>query len=136
MNKLSADGEVMYSNYFSTHKAQAPGGRVYSAPHNGRLRVSMRKTDPKKSTEDLPFYPFDDPQPLKPGEIAEADIAITPTAMMFYPGEKLEVIITSLDPNGAGSGTRAIGFAGNHGEHVVHYGGKYESYLLLPVITD
>ncbi len=136
MRKLSADGEVMYCNFFKAHPGQAPGGKIYSAPHYGRLRVSMRKTDPEKSTEDLPFYPFNAPQLLKPGETVEADIAITPTAMMFYPGEKLEVTLTSLDPNGAGSGTRDIGFGSNRGEHVIHYGGRYGSYLLLPVIPD
>jgi hypothetical protein len=60
------------------------------------------------------------------------DIAIWPSSRIWYPGERLRVVV-------AGHRTPAwfLPFAGelrNRGEHVIHAGGKYDSHLLVPVI--
>lgn len=134
IDKLDADNNLMVQNYLAAHPRMSP--IKYSGPFNGRLRASMRKTDPEKSTEQEPFYPFDEPMPLSPGEIVALDIGIPPTGLLFHNGEKLRLTITGFDAYGPGSGTGAIGTGKNKGRHIIHFGGEYDSHLLIPVIPQ
>ena len=114
---------------------------VFGKPHPGapgRLRVSLRETDPsrdpsKEPHEWQPYYPYDNPQKLSPGEIVPVDIEIWPQSKIFHPGEQLRVEIM-------GHYERIDWFepfaweTDNKGNHVIHTGGKYDSYLLVPFI--
>ena len=100
---------------------------------NGRLRVSARHLDAALSTEAVPAHSFDRVEKLQPGEVAEIEVDLFPLGMVFYPGEQLRLVISSKNDLGAiMPGTP--GFAPeNKGQHVIHTGGAYASYLQLPV---
>ena len=106
------------------------GKRHPGAP--GKLRVSLRETDPEKSTEFQPIYPFNNPKMLKPGEIVPVDIEIWPSSRIWHPGEQLRVEVMGhyerLD-----DWFEPFAFqTNNKGKHVIYSGGKYDSHLLIP----
>jgi len=124
VQKLDGNGEWLPVNVFGQPHPGAPG----------RLRVSLRETDPEKTENEWqPYYPYDNPQKLSPGEIVPVDIEIWPQAKIFHPGEQLRVVIS-------GHYEREGWFepfaweTNNKGNHVIHTGGKYDSYLLVPFI--
>lgn len=97
----------------------------------GKLRVSHRKLDEKLSKEFKPVHSYDCEEKLNVGEIVPVDIDITPLSRIWHKGQKLRVQIAGryirdewFEP--------LEWFADNKGEHVIHTGGKYESYLLIP----
>jgi predicted acyl esterase len=109
---------------------------ILGKPHPGtpgKMRVSLRETDPATSTEFQPMYPYSNPQKLKPGEIVPIDIELWPSSRIWHPGEQLRVEVM-------GHYERIDWFepfawnTNNKGNHVIHSGGKYDSYLLVPCI--
>lgn len=108
--------------------------RTHVGP-NGRLRVSLRATDPDRSTELQPFMPFDTEAKLQPGEIVPVEIGFWPYGIRWQPGETLELVITGIDllvrpefPKIPPIPTL------NKGRHIIHFGGTYGSKLLVPFI--
>lgn len=100
---------------------------------NGRLRVSARHLDKKLSTDIIPVHSFDRVEKLLPNEIAEIEIDLFPIGMVFYPGEQLRLIVSAKNDLGAiMPGTPAY-VPENRGKHIIHTGGRYSSYLQLPV---
>ena len=124
VKKLSTKGEELPILLFGTEKH--PGSW-------GKLRVSARHLDEKASTEWQPVHTHDRVEKLKKGQIVPIDIEIWPISRIWHKGQKLRVQI-------AGKYIRdpwfepLIWFPDNKGDHVIHTGGKYESYLLVPVI--
>ncbi|MEM7107171.1 MAG: CocE/NonD family hydrolase, partial [Bacteroidota bacterium] len=99
----------------------------------GYMRASLRALDDKKSTDIIPYQSYVAHQKLEPGEVVNLEIAFPPTSVFFYAGETLELTMASYEvyqnapffkDNSLNSG----------GEQVIHMGGKYDSYLQLPVI--
>jgi hypothetical protein len=102
---------------------------------DGRLRVSERQLDQKASTPLQPVHTHRVIEPLKPGEIVPVEIQIWPMGMIFHPGQQLQLVIAGYDLSAPGRGhDRPIPHAQNKGIHIIHTGGKYDSYLLAPVI--
>ncbi|KAJ9243879.1 hypothetical protein DTO169E5_2221 [Paecilomyces variotii] len=94
----------------------------------GRLRVSLRKLDPSRSTSFLPVQRFNESQTLSAGEIVEVDIAMVPRAHFFHAGQKLRLRVTGYN--------REYNISTiNKGEHIIHTGGRYSSYIQLPIIS-
>jgi len=137
---VEADGNDDMDMFVAVQKLDAKGKwlptLVMDCPHPGapgRLRISLRETDPEKSILFQPYYPYDKPQKLSPGEIVPAEIEIWPQSKIFHPGEQLRVEIM-------GHYERIDWFEPfawdtiNKGNHVIHTGGKYDSYLLVPFI--
>ena len=124
VKKLSTKGEELPILLFGTEKH--PGSW-------GKLRVSARHLDEKTSTEWQPVHTHDRVEKLKKGEIVPIDIEIWPISRIWHKGQKLRLQI-------AGKYIRdpwfepLVWFPDNKGEHVIHTGGKYESYLLVPEI--
>lgn len=124
VKKLSTKGEELPILLFGTEKH--PGSW-------GKLRVSARHLDEKASTEWQPVHTHDRVEKLKKGEIVPIDIEIWPISRIWHKGQKLRLQI-------AGKYIRdpwfepLVWFPDNKGEHVIHTGGKYESYLLVPEI--
>ncbi len=123
IRKLSAEGEWVPAN-------------VLGEPHPGawgKMRVSRRLLDPKLSTKYQPVQAHTKDEKLSPGEIVPVDIEIYPHARMFHKGEQIEVQVS-------GHYIREGWFepfsweTDNKGEHVIHSGGKYDSYLQIPTI--
>lgn len=107
----------------------------YSGPDN-RLRVSLRALDSERSTEEFPEQSFRQFQKLSPGEIVEVTFQLWPTGLKFRKGQKLRLVIAGYDymghPLPGGEATRFK--PDNKGSHVIHTGGRYDSYLTLPTI--
>ena len=130
LHKLDQDGDFVPMAYY----AQFDDGPIAL----GWLRASHRELDPAKSTEWQPVHPHTREQKLKPGEIVPLDIEIWPSSTHFAAGEKLRLIVQGTDINRYPKDKVPVYFrheaSVNKGRHVIHAGGPYESYLLVPVI--
>nr|WP_243186825.1 CocE/NonD family hydrolase [Clostridium muellerianum] len=110
-------------------------GPVYFGP-NGRLRVSLRNIDEKKSKEEEPYLTYDKKELLKEGEIVSVEIPLWPTALIFHKDEKLRLVISAYNIIGAPLPNIKDVEPNNKGNHIIHTGGKYESYLQIPNISE
>ncbi|MGD9211381.1 MAG: CocE/NonD family hydrolase [Desulfobacteraceae bacterium] len=109
---------------------------ILGEPHPGawgKMRVSRRQLDPKKSTKFEPVQSHRKEEKLKKGEIVPVDIAIVPSSKIWHKGQKLRVQV-------AGRYIREGWFepltweTDNQGRHIIHAGGEYDSFLHIPVI--
>jgi putative CocE/NonD family hydrolase len=99
----------------------------------GWLRVSHRELDPDLSRPYRPYHRHQRRLYLKPGEIVEAQVEIWPTSMVFRKGHRIRLDVQPRDGIGS-QGYMHYHADYNTGTNTIHAGGKYESYLLLPVI--
>lgn len=105
----------------------------YKGP-NGKLRLSMRHLS-GEATDEVPDYTFDRVEKLEEGEVYEADIALSPIGLTFHKGEALRVVISPDEEVGAGMMPGTAGCVpDNKGTHIVYTGGRYASYLQLPLL--
>ena len=102
----------------------------------GWLRLSHRKLDPGKST---PWEPYlksvvGPGQKVKPGDIVPCEIPVLPTSTLFRKGEELRLNISGIYRGGEKIEV-PFGYTDtvNKGMHSIYSGGKYGSYLLIPV---
>jgi uncharacterized protein len=110
---------------------------------NGRLRVSLRHLDDKRSTTSIPVHTFDRVEKLVPGETVPVEIDMFPIGLTFRAGEQLRLTVCGHNLLGGVMPNLSTGSAmpenlgtvipDNHGRHVIHTGGTYDSYLQLPV---
>lgn len=109
---------------------------ILGEPHPGswgKLRVSHRALDAKESKKFEPVLSHLKEEKLSKGEIVPVDIAIVPSSKIWHKGQQLRVEI-------AGRYIREGWFeplawdTDNKGNHIIHTGGKFESYLKVPVI--
>jgi len=70
---------------------------------------------------------------LKAGEIVLVDIELYPSSTLFSAGESLQLIIAAEEIISSPPYRKDASF--NRGKHVVHFGGKYDSFLLVPKIA-
>ena len=126
VRKLDRNGIVQESRVVT--------GATYVGP-NGRLRVSRRAIDPERSTETRPYHTFDREEKLAAGDIVPVEIGFWPYSQRWQDGETLELVIGGQNllvrpefPQMPPEDTI------NKGEHVIHFGGKFDSHLLVPVI--
>lgn len=155
--KLFVSSRTHDMDIFATLCAFDPGGQEItfraaieprSPVSQGWLRVSQRRTDPGRSTEYLPFHPHDQREPLTPGQVYEVDVEIWPMSLWLPQGSRLALTVQGTDferPGEAGP-YRGVGFMTHDdpidrppaifgGTHALHTGGRYGSYLLMPVIS-
>lgn len=131
VRKFNADGRQVCFD------CDAAPGRAPVA--RGWLRLSQRQLDEKLSR---PWWPVqksvrpDGPeQKVKPGEIVPCEIGIWPSSTLFHAGEKLAVEISGK--YGVKDDLlRGFNRLVNKGRHSIYTGGKYDSYLLVPVIPE
>lgn len=108
-----------------------------TAPHPGawgKLRVSHRELDPALSTEFQPVQAHRRELKLSPGEIVPVDIEINPMSRIWHAGETLRVQVAGRyirDPHWI---EPLMWETDNRGDHVIHTGGRYDSFLQVPVI--
>ncbi len=123
MRKLDENG-----NFLPVHSLGEPHPGAW-----GKLKVSRRELDPDLSTDYQPVPAHRKEEKLKPGEVVPVDIEIWPTSRIWHAGQVLRLIIS-------GHYIREDWFlplfykTDNRGNHVIHTGGKYDSYLQIPVI--
>ena len=98
----------------------------------GWCKVSRRELDPIESTEWHPVQKGASEQKLKAGEIVPVDIELYPSSTFFEAGETLQLIIAADEIIPSPPYKKSADC--NHGIHVIHFGEKYDSYLLVPKI--
>ncbi len=124
-SKQNAAGEYLFTHPTPQNKTPGP---------EGMLRASMRELDTERSTPGKPYHTFKKCQKLGKGETVPVEINIWPASWMYHKGEKLELAISGFqylgmrDPLVTGWGTD------NHGKHVIHMGGEYDSQIRLPIV--
>jgi predicted acyl esterase len=103
----------------------------------GWLRLSHRELDKEKSTpwEPYPKHILGSGEKVKPGDIVPCQIPILPSATMFRKGEILRVVISGIYGGGEIADV-PYGFNAsvNRGKQAIYTGGKYDSFLLVPVV--
>jgi predicted acyl esterase len=132
VEKLDADGNLLDPrNEISKTYDEAPPGLP------GRLRVSLRELDPNLSTDFMPVGKFEENDNLSPGQIVPVDIRIYPTAMVWHAGQQLRLSVAghNIDRFDELNDVPTI-YPVNEGNHVIHAGSEYESYLQLPIIPS
>jgi len=100
----------------------------------GWCRVSRRELDLDESTEWHPVQKGTSEQKLTTGDIVPVDIELYPGSTFFAVGESLQLVVApdEIIPSPPYKKSAAC----NHGKHVLHFGGRYDSYLLIPVIPQ
>lgn len=98
----------------------------------GQMRVSQRELDTVLSTSYQPVQKFQGEKKLKPGEIVPVEIAILPSSTLFQKGESLRLFIQGYCP--IDHWVVFNDWLINKGNHIIYTGGKYDSYLQIPVI--
>jgi len=100
----------------------------------GWCRASRRELDPAESTEWHPVQKGASEQKLKTGEIVPVDIELYPSSTFFSAGETLQLIIASDEIIPSPPYIKDASF--NRGQHVLHFGGDYDSHLLVPKVPS
>ena len=100
----------------------------------GWLRASHRKLDAAKTLPYRPYHAHDERWWLKAGEVVQCEIEIWPACMVFGKGHRIRLDIQPRDGVGSAPYLHYPAAYNTGGHNTVHTGGKYASYLLLPVI--
>jgi len=103
----------------------------------GWMKASLRRLDDNESRPFDPVPSCASFQPLNPGEIVQADIALGPSATMFRAGETLRLVIAGrwLWPTNPLTGQFPAAYRhGQRGRCTVHWGPARPARLLIPVV--
>lgn len=102
----------------------------------GYMRVSHRALDEKLSTDFQPIQSHFKEEKLRPGEIVPVEIEIWPHSRIWHKGETLRIEIEGRYIKTEWFEDHKMTFKEDNGNgiHVIHTGGRYDSYLQIPVI--
>ena len=102
----------------------------------GYMRVSARELDENLATDFQPIQAHKRALKLSPGEIVPVDIEIWPHSRFWHAGEALRIEVGGSFIRTEWYEDAKMGFAtdNNNAIHVIHTGGKYDSFLQIPVI--
>ncbi|MCC6108070.1 MAG: CocE/NonD family hydrolase, partial [Atopobium sp.] len=138
---VSCDGYDDMDLFINVQKADADGNWVpwltLDEPHPGawgKCRVSRATIDTALTKAHTPVYTMTDTNKLAEGEVRAVDIAIVPTARVYHKGERFRVQISGRYIRDGWFEPLAWD-TDNHGTHNIHTGGKYESWIEIPVVT-
>jgi uncharacterized protein len=129
IHKLDAEGRFVPFIFY----AMSEDGPVAL----GWLRASHRALDAARSRPDMPVHPHDREQLLAAGEIVPVDVEIWPSSTRFAAGETLRLVVMGRDtvkPSVPNAPFALHERTRNRGTHVIHAGGRFDSYLQIPVI--
>jgi hypothetical protein len=103
---------------------------LYAGP-TGIQRASMRAIDSGKSMhENWPYYPMDKVEKVPRGKVVRLEIGIWATGIEFEAGESIRLQVCGQYQGIDDFGTTE--FNRNKGRHVVHFGGEFDSHVVLP----
>ena len=103
----------------------------------GWLKASLRALDEEASRPFDPVPTFSHRQPLAPGQVAQADIALGPSATLFRAGETLRLVVAGrwLWPRNPLTGQFPAAYQkGPGGRCTLHWGPENQARLLVPII--
>lgn len=98
----------------------------------GFLRASLRRVDEAKSTLDHLWRPYDEPEPLTPGQIYQVRLTLPPLGAVLRKGHKLQVAL--LAPSAVGQPDWGPSPINLPGRNTVYASAKYPSQIRVPVI--
>jgi uncharacterized protein len=104
---------------------------------SGWLKASLRSLDERSSRPFEPVPTFTHHQPLSPGQVVQADIALGPSATCFRAGETLRLVVAGrwLWPSNLLTGQFPVAYEKSQGGRcTVHWGPQHQARLLLPII--
>lgn len=111
--------------------------RLMGIEHRGTYsfyRASHRELDPRWTTDFQPVQAHFKAEPMIPGEVYECEIEILASSRIWHKGEELHLEITGHHvPCGQPNPPQPLVWD-NEGRHVIHTGGKYDSYLQIPIV--
>lgn len=142
LQKLDRDGNHLAPQNSGIHHPQVEklppttGSNLKYKAVPGRVRVSLRRLDPDLSAPDLPVQSCEAPEKLQPGQVVPVEIALYPVGLRMYPGEQLRAIVTGTNIIGTQMPFAEPTKPDNHGRHIIHTGGRYDSRLVLPIMKD
>ncbi len=127
--KLGTDGQ-----YLPLHCMKEPFVGAW-----GQARGARRELDTKLSTDFQPVQAHQKDEPMEQGQVYPIDIEILPHSRIWHKGETLRVQITPDFVRNEWYEDRRMFFVPDNGDkgeakHVIHTGGKYSSWLQVPVI--
>ena len=109
----------------------------YPGP-TGIVRASRRQLDPRASKPNRPVLSMAGAtgEPVTPGQVAQLDIAIWPTGIIFEAGEKLVFKVAGHPMNFVDFESLQGGYENaNKGRHEIHFGGKKAaSSVSIPLV--
>ncbi len=100
----------------------------------GYLRASHRKLDPEKTLPYRPYHAHTERLWLKPGKPVECQVEIWSTCIVLKKGHRLRVDIQPRDGVGSAPYTHYHADYNAGAINTIHAGGRFTSYVLLPVI--
>jgi predicted acyl esterase len=100
----------------------------------GWLSAQHRELDPKLTTLSRPYHLHKRLLPLKPGEPTEIQIEIWPTSMVYRKGSRIALILAANHPMTELMSPLTGRYREPHGKNTIYTGGKYASYLQIPVV--
>jgi predicted acyl esterase len=103
----------------------------------GWARLSHRDPDPQQSRPFAPVNRDDAPRPLGPGEVAEIEFALGPSATFFRAGEEVRLVLGGrwMHPRNPITGQFPAAYEASPDCRVrIHCGGEPAARLLVPVI--
>lgn len=110
------------------------GGQHKDMLSRGYGRAAWRALNEEDSTPWHPVPLGTKDEKLAPGEVVPIEIAICPSSTFFAKGERLRLIVSATDIVHNPVFKKDV--RANHGRHVLHIGGKYDSHLLVPRIEQ
>jgi len=131
LEEVVGKGRVAKGNEVQFRGMNGYGGDMAA---RGQMRVSQRQMDEKLSTPWQPVQKFEGEQRLKPGEIVPVEIALLPSSTLFRRGESLRLYVQGHCP--VDQPLLFYDWVINKGRHAIYTGGKYDSYLQIPVIPS
>lgn len=104
---------------------------------SGWLRASLRAPDEQRSRPFEPVQAFTSRDPLGPGQVAQLDIALGPSATLFRAGEQLRLVVAGrwLWPRNPLTGQLPAAYrSASRGTCTLHWGPGRGARLLVPAI--
>ncbi|GAB4349243.1 MAG: CocE/NonD family hydrolase [Candidatus Abyssubacteria bacterium] len=99
----------------------------------GWLSAQHRELDPDLTTESRPYHRHKKLLPLDPGKPTEIQVEIWPTSMVYRKGSRLVLALSSDHPMTM-QGSMVGLYRARHAKDTIHTGGRYNSYLQIPVV--
>lgn len=109
------------------------------APYRGAwgfLRCSHRELDEKLASDFQPVHAHRKAEPMQPGEIIPVDIEMYPHSRVWHKGEYISIRLAGRFIKTEWFHDASMNHETDNGDgiHVIHTGGKYDSYLQIPTI--
>jgi putative CocE/NonD family hydrolase len=107
----------------------------YAIVTKGWLRASHLERDPKRGTEEMPFYTHRSVTPLTPGKVYKVEIPLQPIAYRFRKGSRIRLEIA----NGDSPVTDGLFFhfyrPDKIGAETIYHDAEHPSELVLPILN-